>query len=59
MDKCKDCKHFDNTKPVSTSRESDKYKFAEPYIGECKQTGRITMMNDACGCFKTTIKNKI
>lgn len=51
MNKCKDCKHFDNTKPVSTSRENDKYKFAEPYIGECKQTGRITMMNDVCGCF--------
>lgn len=45
---CKNCKHFDNTKPTSTIRGNDKPKFAEEYIGICKQTGRIKMMNDRC-----------
>ncbi len=52
MKNCKNCKHFDNTKPVSTAKGNDKHKYAEPYIGECKQTGRITLMNDKCGCFE-------
>ena len=50
MKKCANCKYFDNSKPLSTSRENDKYKFAEPYIGECKRTGRIKLKNDICGC---------
>lgn len=52
MKNCKNCKHFDNTKPVSTAKENNKHKYAEPYIGECQQTNRITMMNDTCGCFE-------
>ncbi len=46
--KCKTCKYFDNTKPASTIRGNDKPKFAEEYIGTCKQIGRIRMMNDRC-----------
>lgn len=46
--KCKTCKYFDNTKPTSTIRGNDKPKFAEEYIGVCKQMGRIKMMNDRC-----------
>lgn len=48
MARCKNCKHFDNTKPVSMSRGNDKYKSAENYIGRCKITGTVKMMNDQC-----------
>lgn len=51
MNKCKNCKFFDNTQPVSTVRGSDRPKVAEEYIGKCKQIGRIKMMNDFCPCF--------
>lgn len=50
---CKTCKYFDNTKPTSTIRGNDKPKFAEEYIGVCKQTGRIRMMNDGCFEYKS------
>lgn len=50
---CKDCKHFDNTKPVDTAHNvNDKYKNAEFYIGRCKKIGRIKMMNDTCGLYE-------
>lgn len=52
-DKCKTCKYFDNTKPTSTIRGKDKPKFAEEYIGICKQIGRIKMMNDICLGYKS------
>lgn len=53
MSSCKDCKYFDNTKPVDTTHnDNDKYKNAEVYIGECKEIGRIKMMNDSCTLFK-------
>lgn len=32
MTRCKNCKYYDNTKPVSMARENDKYKSAENYI---------------------------
>lgn len=48
MKRCKNCKNFDNTKPVSKARENDKYKSAEKYIGMCKLTGTVKMMNDLC-----------
>jgi hypothetical protein len=48
MTRCKNCKYFDNTKPVSMSRGNDKYKSAENYIGRCKITGTVKMMNDQC-----------
>lgn len=48
MKRCKNCKNFDNTKPVSMSRGNDKYKSAEKYIGRCKLTGTVKMMNDQC-----------
>lgn len=50
---CKNCKYFDNTKPTSTIRGKDKPKFAEEYIGECKQIRRIKMKNDFCQLFKS------
>lgn len=50
---CKDCIYFDNSKPVDTTHnDNDKYKTAEPYIGMCKEIGRIKMMNDVCRLFK-------
>ena len=52
MNKCKDCKHFDSTKPVSTSRENDKYKNAEEYIGICEKIHRVDVMNDTCVFFE-------
>ena len=53
MNSCKDCKFFDNTKPVDTTHnDNDKYKTAESYIGECKEIDRIKMMNDSCTLFK-------
>ena len=48
MKRCKNCKNFDNTKPVSMSRGNDKYKTAENCIGRCKLTGTVKMMNDQC-----------
>jgi hypothetical protein len=30
------------------SRGNDKYKSAEKYIGRCKLTGTVKMMNDQC-----------
>jgi hypothetical protein len=57
MNKCKDCKYFDNTKPVDTTHnDNDKYKTAEPYIGKCKEIDRIKMMNDRCCLFKSKEK---
>jgi hypothetical protein len=54
MNSCKDCKYFDNTKPVDTTHnDNDKYKTAEEYIGECKEINRIKMMNDSCCLFKS------
>lgn len=54
MNSCKECKFFDNTKPVDTTHnENDVYKNAEEYIGECKEIGRIKMMNDFCTLFKS------
>ena len=50
--KCKDCKWFDNTVPVSTVKGNDKHKFAEDYIGMCANIGRIKMMNDTCPQFE-------
>lgn len=46
--RCKECKHFDNSKPVSTSTKNDKYKRPEKYIGTCKITSTIKMANDLC-----------
>ena len=48
---CKDCKYFDNTKPVTTERNSE-YKNAEVYIGRCSEIDTIKMMNDNCPLFK-------
>jgi hypothetical protein len=57
MNTCKDCKYFDNTKPVDTTHnDNDKYKTAEAYIGECKEIDRIKMMNDSCRLFKSKEK---
>jgi hypothetical protein len=54
MNACKDCKYFDNTKPVDTTHnDNDKYKTAEAYIGKCKEIGRVKMMNDSCRLFKS------
>jgi hypothetical protein len=54
MNTCKDCKYFDNTKPVDTAHNlNDKHKTAEPYIGKCKEIDRIKMMNDSCRLFKS------
>ena len=54
MNTCKDCKYFDNSKPVDTSHnDNDKHKTAEEYIGKCKEIGRIKMMNDTCCLFKS------
>lgn len=50
--RCKDCKFFDNTKPASTIKGNDKPKYAEEYIGTCKQDDRIKMMNDGCFCYQ-------
>lgn len=51
--KCKDCKYFDNTKPVDTIKnEKDKHKTAEEYIGYCSNINRIKLMNDCCVLFK-------
>ena len=50
--KCKDCKWFDNTVPVSTVKGNDKHKFAEDYIGMCSNLCRIKMMNDTCPQFE-------
>lgn len=50
---CKSCKHFDNTKPVSTIQGNDKPKQAEEYIGICKQNGIIRMMNDKCFLYQS------
>ena len=50
--KCKDCKYFDNTKPVTTERNSE-YKHAEEYIGRCSEVDTIKMMNDSCCLFKS------
>ena len=53
MNSCKDCKFFDNTKPVDTTHnDNDKCKTAEVYIGKCKEISRIKMMNDSCTLFK-------
>ena len=52
MNKCKDCKYFDNTKPVSTIRGNDKYNKSEEYIGECTKIHRIDTMNDSCTLFE-------
>ena len=50
---CKDCKYFDNTKPVDTIKnEKDKHKTAEEYIGMCTNINRIKMMNDSCTLFE-------
>jgi hypothetical protein len=50
---CKNCKYFDNTKPVDTAHNpNDRHKTAEPYIGKCKKIGRIKMMNDSCSLFE-------
>jgi hypothetical protein len=57
MNTCKDCKYFDNTKPVDTTHnDNDKYKTAEAYIGKCKEIDRIKMMNDSCCLFKSKEK---
>ena len=48
---CKDCKHFDNTKPVSTEKNS-KYKNPEKYIGMCGFINRPKMMYDICPFFE-------
>lgn len=54
---CKDCKYFDNTKPIDTSHNiNDKHKKAEFYIGRCKKIGCIKMMNDTCGLHKEETK---
>lgn len=52
MNKCKECKFFDNSKPVSTAKGNDKYKNAEEYIGECTKIKRIDAMNDSCQLFE-------
>ena len=53
MNTCKECKYFDNSKPVDTTHnDNDKYKTAEEYIGKCEEIGRIKMMNDSCRLFK-------
>ena len=54
--KCKDCKYFDNTKPVTKERNSE-YKNAEEYIGICAEIGTIKMMNDSCRLFKSKEEN--
>ena len=48
---CKDCRFWDNTKPVSTERNSE-YKNAEEYIGICNNIDRPKMMNDICPLFE-------
>jgi len=50
--KCKECKWFNNTIPVSTIKGNDKPKFAEEYIGMCMNLKRIKMANDHCQCFR-------
>lgn len=50
--KCKECKYFDNTIPVSTERGNDRTKNAEEYIGMCNNINRPKMMNDKCGLFE-------
>jgi hypothetical protein len=57
MEKCKNCKCFDNKRPVSTSTRNDAYKNAEKYIGYCKNTNRPTMMNDGCLYFEPKEKS--
>lgn len=53
MNKCKNCNFFDCSIPVDTTHnDNDKCKTAEPYIGKCKEIGRIKMMNDSCMLFK-------
>ena len=50
---CKNCKYFDNTKPVDTAHNpNDRHKTAEPYIGKCEKIERIKMMNDTCRLFE-------
>ena len=50
---CKNCKYFDNTKPVDTAHNpNDRHKTAEPYIGKCEKIERIKMMNDSCRLFE-------
>lgn len=50
---CKNCKYFDNTKPVDTAHNpNDRHKTAEPYIGKCKKIERIKMMNDSCRLYE-------
>lgn len=50
--KCKECKFFDNTIPVSTEKGVDKYKNSEEYIGLCKNINRPKMMNDICKLYE-------
>lgn len=50
---CKNCKYFDNTKPVDTAHNpNDRHKTAEPYIGKCEKIERIKMMNDTCRLYE-------
>lgn len=56
--KCKDCKWFNNTVPVSTVKGNDKHKFAEDYIGMCENFNRIRMMNDSCPLFEKKEEEK-
>ena len=54
---CKNCKYFDNTKPVDTAHNPNgKHKTAEPYIGKCDKIERIKMMNDTCRLFEEASK---
>ncbi|WP_303834661.1 hypothetical protein [Ruminococcus flavefaciens] len=53
---CEDCMFWDNTKPVSTERNSE-YKKAEEYIGICKNIGRPKMMSDVCPLFEKREEN--
>ena len=56
--KCKDCKYFDCTKPVSTAKGNIKNKIAAEYVGMCTNVKRIVMMNDSCSLSDKEEKKK-
>ena len=55
--KCKECKSWDNTIPVTTVKNNDGHKFAEDYIGKCNNIERAKMMNDYCQLFEKKEEN--
>lgn len=56
--KCLECKYFNNTIPVTTSRREDSHKFPEKYIGKCENIQRPKMMNDYCQLYEKKEKKE-